>query len=118
MFQRALVTSAVWLGLSVASASVAQAELGITIHYLKQEVAAPPTLSNLDPIPDDLGQRGAELGLEDNITTGRFLGQSYHTTTTTGTGEFDSKAGRSGGLNQIFQLRARNPKPAQKEMVF
>lgn len=77
MFQRALVTSAVWLGLSVASASVAQAELGITIHYLKKEVAALPTLSNLDPIPDDLGQRGAELGLEDNITTGRFLGQSY-----------------------------------------
>jgi len=63
------------MGLGLGSASSAQVE--VSVHYLKQVVEAPPTLSNLDPIPDDLGLRGAELGLEDNITTGRFLGQTY-----------------------------------------
>lgn len=58
-------------------AAPAWAEVDIHVHYLKQIVPAPPTLSNLDPVPDDLGLRGAELGLEDNITTGRFLGQTY-----------------------------------------
>jgi ABC transporter substrate binding protein (PQQ-dependent alcohol dehydrogenase system) len=53
------------------------AEVQVEVQYVKQIVPAPPTLSNLDPIPEDLGLRGAELGLEDNITTGRFLGQSY-----------------------------------------
>ncbi|MCC1494975.1 ABC transporter substrate-binding protein [Cognatishimia sp. F0-27] len=49
----------------------------ITVHYLKQEVTAPPTLSNLDPVPEDLGIAGVQLGLADNETTGRFLGQSW-----------------------------------------
>ncbi|WP_439124360.1 ABC transporter substrate-binding protein [Marivita sp.] len=53
------------------------ADVAVHVHYLKQIVPAPPTLSNLDPLPKDLGRRGAELGLEDNITTGRFLGQTY-----------------------------------------
>lgn len=56
--------------------------LDVTVHYIKQEVASLPTLSNLDPVPTDLGQRGAELALEDNATTGRFLGQLYSLTTT------------------------------------
>ncbi len=37
----------------------------------------PPVLSNLDPIPDDLGLAGAEVGLADNKTTGRFMGHNY-----------------------------------------
>ncbi|SHH74104.1 ABC transporter substrate-binding protein [Marivita hallyeonensis] len=65
-----------------AVATDAAAETEVVIHYIKQEVAPPPTLSNLDPIPEDLGLRGAELGLEDNITTGRFLGQSYELSVT------------------------------------
>ncbi|WP_439523563.1 ABC transporter substrate-binding protein [Marivita sp.] len=67
------VACAMGLGLG----STANAQVEVNIHYLKQVVEAPPTLSNLDPIPEDLGLRGAELGLEDNITTGRFLGQTY-----------------------------------------
>ena len=63
--------------LTLGLASTAEAQVEVHIHYLKQIVEAPPTLSNLDPIPEDLGLRGAELGLEDNITTGRFLGQTY-----------------------------------------
>ena len=66
--------------LVLGAASGAGAEVAVNIHYLKQIVPAPPTLSNLDPIPEDLGLKGAELGLEDNITTGRFLGQSYSLT--------------------------------------
>jgi ABC transporter substrate binding protein (PQQ-dependent alcohol dehydrogenase system) len=47
------------------------------VHFLKQEMPAPPTLSNLDPIPEDLGLAGARLALEENTTTGRFLGQTW-----------------------------------------
>ena len=49
----------------------------VEIVYLKIEREHAPTLSNLDPIPDDLGQAGALLGIADNNTTGKFLGQSY-----------------------------------------
>ncbi len=59
------------------SASAAVADVSVTIHYLRQEVEQPPVLSNLDPIPGDLGLKGAELGLADNATTGRFLGQTW-----------------------------------------
>lgn len=60
----------------------ANAQIEINIQYIKQLVDAPPTLSNLDPIPEDLGTHGAELGLKDNATTGRFLGQTYSLTVT------------------------------------
>lgn len=49
----------------------------MTIGYLRVATPQPPTLSNLDPRPDDLGMAGAQTGLEDNATTGRFLGHSY-----------------------------------------
>lgn len=55
----------------------ARAELAVPITYLRVETDAPPTLSNLDPIPERLGIDGAELGLADNLTTGRFLGHLY-----------------------------------------
>lgn len=45
--------------------------------YLRQEVALPPVLSNLDPVPADLGIAGAALALTDNRTTGRFMGHEY-----------------------------------------
>ena len=34
-------------------------------------------MSNLDPILDDEGFYGVKLALEDNLTTGRFLGHDY-----------------------------------------
>lgn len=68
--------------LTVGIATSAAAEVAVNIHYLKQVLEAPPTLSNLDPIPEDLGMVGAELGLQDNSTTGRFLGQTYELTVT------------------------------------
>lgn len=55
----------------------ARAEIEIPVVYLRQEVAAPPVLSNLDPIPEDRGIAGAQLGLADNLTTGKFMGHAY-----------------------------------------
>ena len=47
------------------------------LGYLRVETPAPPTLSNLDPIPEDKGLAGAKTGLNDNLTTGKFLGHTY-----------------------------------------
>ncbi|AUC55596.1 branched-chain amino acid ABC transporter substrate-binding protein [Sagittula sp. P11] len=49
----------------------------IRVAWLRQEVELPPTLSNLDPVPDDLGIAGARLGIADNATTGTFMGQTW-----------------------------------------
>ncbi|WP_299508343.1 ABC transporter substrate-binding protein [uncultured Roseobacter sp.] len=58
-------------------AVTATAEVTLNANYLHVEVALPPTLSNLDPVPEDIGLAGALTGLKDNQTTGRFLDQKY-----------------------------------------
>jgi ABC transporter substrate binding protein (PQQ-dependent alcohol dehydrogenase system) len=73
------------LGTSAAAALLAvlavtgavRAEVSVAITYLRQEIDHPPTLSNLDAIPEDLGLAGARLGVADSATTGKFLGHSY-----------------------------------------
>lgn len=55
----------------------AVADVALEISYLRVSTPRPPTLSNLDPLPDDLGLAGARTGLRDNLTTGKFLGHSY-----------------------------------------
>ena len=45
--------------------------------FLLHERPTPPTLSNLDPLPEDEGLAGARLGLAENQKTGRFLKQIY-----------------------------------------
>lgn len=62
---------------ALAVAGPAWAELPVAITYLRLEVDRPPVLSNLDPVPDDLGFAGAEIAVADNQTTGGFLGHSY-----------------------------------------
>lgn len=64
------------LGLAALPAGAA-ADVTVPILYLRQEVARPPVLSNLDAVPGDLGLAGAEVALEDNRTTGRFLKHDY-----------------------------------------
>lgn len=54
--------------------------LTIPLVYLRAEVDRPPVLSNLDPVPGDLGFAGAEIALADTKTTGQFLGHSYSLT--------------------------------------
>jgi ABC transporter substrate binding protein (PQQ-dependent alcohol dehydrogenase system) len=62
----------------------AQDKLKVGIAYLAQEVDRLAPLSLLDPleIPDD-GLAGARLGLDDNQTTGGFLGHDYELTDVT-----------------------------------
>jgi len=59
----------------------AQAEVALNIGYLSAYEELPPTLSNLDPEPADIGVAGALTGLADNTTTGRFLDHTYTMTT-------------------------------------
>lgn len=58
-------------------AAPAVAKLEIAVVYLRHEVQRPPVLSNLDPIPADLGWSGAELAVRELRTTGSFLGHDY-----------------------------------------
>ncbi len=77
------VFSRSWVAVTVAlfaPASIAQAELSLHVGYLEVEQDLPPTLSNLDPVPEDNGIAGALTGLQDNLTTGKFLGHSYEMT--------------------------------------
>ena len=69
--RRILILSALVLCAGTAEA------LDLAVTYLRRDVPPPPVLSNLDPVPDDLGQAGASLGLADNATTGGFLGHRY-----------------------------------------
>lgn len=68
--------SAVLLSILV-TPSVAQTELTIQTLYLKQVVALPPALSNIMPPAEDSGRAGAQLGVADSNTTGRFLKHRY-----------------------------------------
>lgn len=61
-------------------AQAQQPKVEVPILYLRQEIELPPVLSNLDPVPEDLGLAGAEVALKDNQTTGRFLGHGYSLT--------------------------------------
>lgn len=63
-------------------AGAAQAEVSVTVQYLKVEVLPPPTLTDFADLPEDDGIAGAELALQDNATTGRFLGQDWALDTT------------------------------------
>lgn len=53
------------------------APLEIKIGFIAYHPDRGPVLSNLLPEPEDRGFRGAELGLNDNNTTGKFLKQHY-----------------------------------------
>lgn len=64
------------LGFAI-SVTAARAEVTLHATYLRFEQPPAPVLSNLDPVPEDDGIAGAQLGLEDNASTGRFLGQAY-----------------------------------------
>jgi ABC transporter substrate binding protein (PQQ-dependent alcohol dehydrogenase system) len=57
--------------------AVAAAAQEVEIAYLNVERDLPPTLSILDPVPEDLGYAGAATALTDNATTGKFMGQDW-----------------------------------------
>ncbi len=47
------------------------------VAFISKERETPPVLSNLDPIIEDEGFYGVKLAIEDNLTTGRFVGHDY-----------------------------------------
>ncbi len=87
---------------------VAHADVAVPIIYLRHEVVHPPVLSNLDPIPEDEGIAGAQMGIEDNSTTGSFLGQSYELTVVSVSpeGDFLSAAKESLAQSNLVLLDA------------
>lgn len=74
MFRRTLLAC---YALAIAMPAALAQTLEIPIIYLEREIPPPPTLSNLDPPPEDAGLAGARLGIEDSNTTGKFLGQEF-----------------------------------------
>lgn len=56
---------------------MAAAQVEVAVTYLRLDDRKPPTLSDIDPDPADLGIAGAHLGLADNATTGQFLNHRY-----------------------------------------
>ena len=61
VLQRAAL--AVTFGVCAGAAAAQAAKLEVPVLYLRQEVVLPPVLSNLDPVPEDLGLAGAEVAL-------------------------------------------------------
>lgn len=68
--------AAVTVAVAMLAAAPASA-LEVAIGYLRQDERTLRPLSLLDAVIDDEGRAGAELGLADNATTGRFLGHDY-----------------------------------------
>ncbi|MCI4662317.1 MAG: ABC transporter substrate-binding protein [Neomegalonema sp.] len=69
----AVLMTATWL----VPLQAAPPKTSVDILYLQEQRERPPTLSNLDPVPEDLGLAGARQALKDNATTGKFLGHDY-----------------------------------------
>lgn len=61
-----------WLALPGAATA-----LDVRIGYVQWVPDAGPVLSNVTPEPEDAGLRGAELAIDDNNASGRFLDQHY-----------------------------------------
>ena len=82
--RRPLGRLAVLLGLLLAIAPGARAAppTPLAIHYIERRIERPNPLNNEDPVPDDEGLKGAELGLKDANATGRFVGLAFALKTT------------------------------------
>ena len=81
--------------------------LPLAIHYLERRIERPAPLNNEDPIPDDEGVRGAELGLKDSNATGRFVALSFTLATkVVAPGEDLAAARRALGSPRILVVNA------------
>ena len=70
-------TAAVLLAATLGMAPLKADSLEVHVGYVQWVPDPGPVLSNVIPEPEDAGLKGAELGLQDNSTTGKFLGQTY-----------------------------------------
>ncbi|MCK0140805.1 ABC transporter substrate-binding protein [Aliiroseovarius sp. F20344] len=82
------------VGLLAATTGVADDKRNIDVLYLRIATPERPVLSNLDPIPEDLGLAGANLAIADNNTTGGFMGYQF-VMETVDLGEGDLEAAQS-----------------------
>ena len=71
-----LVMGALCLAIGPAAVGTA-ADVNVAITYLSRQEAPKTPLSLVEPILADEGVKGAEQGLRDNQTTGRFLKHEY-----------------------------------------
>lgn len=67
----------IFLLFSVTGPLLAKGKQVIKIAYLTQTQKVRPVLSNLDPFVENKGVVGAELGIEDNNTTGQYTKQQF-----------------------------------------
>ncbi len=65
------------LAVMVLSTSALAEQLEVRVGYIQWVPDQGPVLSNVLPEPEDAGLKGAELAIDDNSTTGKFLGQTY-----------------------------------------
>lgn len=71
LIHRLALTIFLWLPLTAGATTLHIAFLGMKPEDLR------PAAANLEPLYGDIGRRGAELGIEDDNTTGRFTGQDF-----------------------------------------
>lgn len=79
-FCQCSISLLLFLGGLLTCGSAISANLEIPIALLGQEEAEHIPLSLLQPVIDNSGEAGAEQGISDNNTTGRFTGQSFEFT--------------------------------------
>lgn len=96
--------------ITLLSAAPLQADpLDVRIGYLQWVPDQGPVLSNVLPEPEDAGLKGAELAIDDNSTTGKFLGQTYRLQSTVADSEEAAIAAfermRQGGI-ELFVVNA------------
>lgn len=65
------------LAVILSTAPLKADSLEVRIAYVQWTPDQGPVLSNVLPEPEDAGLKGAELAMQDNGTTGKFLGQTY-----------------------------------------
>ncbi|UUV07844.1 ABC transporter substrate-binding protein [Ruegeria sp. YS9] len=92
---------------------VAAAEVSVSVVYLQHQVRRPPVLSNLDPLPEDLGAAGAKLAQTDNLTTAKFLGHKCELTVATAPQDWDWLQTARRALSQTSFLILDAPAQAQ-----
>ncbi|MAC81873.1 MAG: branched-chain amino acid ABC transporter substrate-binding protein [Rhodobacteraceae bacterium] len=91
-----------------AFAGPVRAEVDVTIAFVRVAEKEPLPLSRLEEPAEDDAVAGAELGLADNATTGRFMGQTYALETLTpapGDAVAEVRAAHDGGLS-LFVVQA------------
>lgn len=76
---RKLTATVGWLLLTVlvTMAAPTSAAIDVAVYYVSRDIEAPLPLSLIDKRVEKDGFSGAELGLNDNQTTGSFLGHNY-----------------------------------------